>query len=338
MNTDVCIIGAGPVGLFTIFQAGMLGMKCHIIDTLAFPGGQCSALYPEKQIYDIPAHQKITGQELIDNLLEQGRKFDPVFHFETTAIDIQGNKNIGFSVTIKDKEGKTDIISAKAVIIAGGCGSFGANKPPLDNIEKYENKQILYFIDNIARFTDKSIMIAGGGDSAVDWAISLANIAKSVAIVHRRENFRCMPESEAKLITLINEGKIRILTPFQLLSIIEKDNILTGIKVQNINTNEGINLEIDYLLPFFGLKTDLGAIENWGLDLHKRTIKVQNSSMETSRSGIYAIGDICHYDGKLKLILCGFSESAIAVHHLYNIVFPNRPLHFEHSTSKGIKQ
>ncbi len=334
MNTDVCIIGAGPVGIFSIFQAGMLGMNCHVVDILSFPGGQCSALYPEKPIYDIPAYPSIAGGDLIEKLMEQASIFKPVFHLNSRAISIDGDKNSGFSVKISSKSGEEKVIFAKSVIIAGGCGSFDANKPPLSGIEQYENNQVLYFIDKISKFKDQRVVIAGGGDSAVDWAINLADIARSVYLVHRRANFRCMPESEKQLERLSSLGKVKIMAPFQLKSLAGQGGMMTGVEIQNIDTNEDLLIEADFLLPFFGLKTELGVIENWGLEISKRTIQVKHGSMETSRPGIYAIGDICGYEGKLKLILCGFSESAMAIHHLYSIVFPDRPLHFEHSTSK----
>jgi len=334
MQTDICIIGAGPVGIFTIFQAGMLGMKSCVIDALSFPGGQCSALYPEKPIYDIPAYSKITGQNLIENLLTQAKPFNPTFFLNSKAISVNEDKNSGFKVTAKCGDVNKQIY-AKVIVIAGGSGFFGPNKPPLDGMEKFENTQVLYFIDKLARFKDKNVVIAGGGDSAVDWAISLVGIAKSVNIVHRRADFRCMPESQKQLEKLSKEGLVRIFTPYKLEKIIDNNNIITGLVVQNIENLKNINIETDYLLPFFGLKTELGEIANWGLKLEKKLIKVDHASMQTSKIGIYAIGDMCSYEGKLKLILSGFYESATAVHNAYNVVFPDKPLHFEHSTSKA---
>ncbi|QED23692.1 NAD(P)/FAD-dependent oxidoreductase [Candidatus Deianiraea vastatrix] len=333
MKTDICIIGAGPVGIFSAFQAGMLGMKCVIIDALSFAGGQCSALYPEKPIYDIPSHKSITGQGLIDGLLKQAEVFSPKFILDSKATDLI-EEDGGFKVRVAHKDGLESSVWAKAVIIAGGSGFFGPNRPPLSGIEKFEGDSILYFIDKMSRFEGKDVVIAGGGDSAVDWAISLAAIAKSVSIVHRRGDFRAMPESEKQLLELGNSGKIGIFTPYQLSGIVENNGVLSGVEIEGINDEGKRVINADYLLPFFGLKTDIGDIAKWDLAIEKKVISVDPSRMSTSRKGVYAVGDMCSYAGKLKLILCGFSEAAIAVHAAYADVFPDKPLHFEHSTSK----
>lgn len=329
-KTDLVIIGAGPAGLFSIFEAGMLKIKCHVIDTLEHIGGQCSALYPEKPIYDIPAHPKILASELIDKLEEQAKPFSPTFHLNQRVDKISKISN-GFIV----ETSKNEKIECSAIIIAAGCGAFGPNRPPLKNIEEYEGKSIFYSIKSKALFADKKVVIAGGGDSAVDWAISLADIAKKISLIHRRDKFRCAPESVDKLKQLANDGKIDLIVPYQLDSIDGVNGNLNRVNVKNFD-NSIMEIEADYLLPFYGLSMELGPIADWGLNLHKNFIDVDVATMRTSIEGIYAIGDIAHYKNKLKLILNGFGEAAIACHDIYKIVFPDQVFHFEYSTSKGI--
>lgn len=333
-NCDVCIIGAGPVGLFAAFQAGMLGMKACIVDSLSFIGGQCSALYPEKPIYDIPAHPSITAKDLIENLSNQLGKFDAEILLNTKAKKYSGDSKSGFILECLQNE-KIVQIKTNALVVAIGSGSFGPNRPPLDGIEEFEKSgQILYYVDKMSIFEGRNITIAGGGDSAVDWAINLSRIAKSVSIIHRRSDFRCLPSSKLELDKLSKNGLIQILTPFQLKSIISENGIMKKIAIENIETAEERNIEVDYLLPMFGLKTDISEIESWGLEMNKKRISVDKSTMQTNVEGIYSVGDICYYEGKLKLILSGFSEAATAIHSMYEIVFPDKKLHFEHSTSK----
>jgi len=329
-KTDLVIIGAGPAGLFSIFEAGMLKIKCHVVDTLEHIGGQCSALYPEKPIYDIPAHPKILASELIDKLEEQAKPFSPTFHLNQRVDKISKISN-GFIV----ETSKNEKIECSAIIIAAGCGAFGPNRPPLKNIEEYEGKSIFYSIKSKALFADKKVVIAGGGDSAVDWAISLADIAKKISLIHRRDKFRCAPESADKLKQLANDGKIDLIVPYQLDSIDGVNGNLNRVNVKNFD-NSIMEIEADYLLPFYGLSMELGPIADWGLNLHKNFIDVDVATMRTSIEGIYAIGDIAHYKNKLKLILNGFGEAAIACHDIYKIVFPDQVFHFEYSTSKGI--
>lgn len=329
-KTDLVIIGAGPAGLFSIFEAGMLKIKCHVVDTLEHIGGQCSALYPEKPIYDIPAHPKILASELIDKLEEQAKPFSPTFHLNQRVDKISKISN-GFIV----ETSKNEKIECSAIIIAAGCGAFGPNRPPLKNIEEYEGKSIFYSIKSKALFADKKVVIAGGGDSAVDWAISLADITKKISLVHRRDKFRCAPESADKLKQLANDGKIDLIVPYQLDSIDGVNGNLNRVNVKNFD-NSIMEIEADYLLPFYGLSMELGPIADWGLNLHKNFIDVDVATMRTSIEGIYAIGDIAHYKNKLKLILNGFGEAAIACHDIYKIVFPDQVFHFEYSTSKGI--
>jgi thioredoxin reductase (NADPH) len=330
MITDIVIIGAGPVGLFAIFQAGMLGMKCHVIDALSEVGGQCNALYPEKPIYDIPACPEIAASDLIDSLYKQAAPFHPVFHLNQQVVGLKTSDH-GFTV----KTSNNIELKAKAVIIAAGCGAFGPNKPPLENIESFEGKSVFYSVKKRADFAGKEILIAGGGDSAVDWAISLAEIAKSVSIVHRRDKFKAAPESLKKLKVLQEAGKINMIIGYQLDKLIGSDGNLEAVELKDLNNNSLI-LKADTLLPFFGLSQELGPILDWGLDLKLHHIEVTQPHYETNIPGIYAIGDIATYESKLKLILTGFAEAAHALHHAYARVFNGKALHFEYSTTKGI--
>ncbi|MFM7557755.1 MAG: NAD(P)/FAD-dependent oxidoreductase [Alphaproteobacteria bacterium] len=330
-NTDIVIIGAGPAGLFSIFEAGMLKMKCHVIDTLENIGGQCSALYPEKPIYDIPAHPKILASELIELLEAQANPFHPVYHLNQQVVKISENADKTFLVeTSKDTK-----ILCKAIIIAAGCGAFGPNRPPLENIENYEGKSIFYSVRSKKEFTDKNVVIAGGGDSAVDWAISLSEIAKKIYLVHRRDKFRCAPDSSQKLKELANAGKVELVVPYQLEGLTGDKNILQKVIVKDFDNNIK-ELEADYLLPFFGLAMELGPILDWGLNLHKNHIEVNQANMRTNVTGIYAVGDIATYPNKLKLILTGFAECASACHDIFKLIFPDQVYHFEYSTSKGV--
>lgn len=328
-KTDIAIIGAGPVGLFAVFQAGMLKMNCHVIDTLEAPGGQCISLYPEKPIYDIPAFAKITAKELVDNLLEQVSIFNPHYHLNQRVDNLTRH---GEEFILETSQG--NIIQTKTVIIAAGAGAFGPNRPPLARLEEFESKSVFYMVKRKEDFRGKKIMIAGGGDSAVDWAISLAEIAE-VIIVHRREKFRCAPNSHDQLIELHQQGKIKIIAPYQLDQLIGENGKLEAVSLKDFSDNQQV-IPTDILLSFYGLAMDLGPIENWGLDLNKKHLTVDPATMSTNLSGVYAIGDICSYPGKLKLILTGFSEAAVASHAIFKLIYPDEILHFEHSTTKGI--
>jgi thioredoxin reductase (NADPH) len=330
-KTDIVIVGAGPSGLFSVFEAGMLKMKCHIIDTLEIIGGQCTALYPEKPIYDIPAHPKVLASELIELLEAQAEPFHPVYHLNQQVQKID-EKNDGSFVVKTSKNVK---IECKAIIIAGGCGAFGPNRPPLENIEKFEGNSIFYSVRNKKEFVDKKVVIAGGGDSAVDWAISLAEIAQKIYVVHRRDKFRCAPESAEKMKKLEAQGKIEMVIPFQLEGLEGNDSKLSHVIVKDFDNNIK-KIEADYLLPFFGLAMELGPIADWGLNLNKHHIEVDRGTMQTSIKGIYAVGDIATYPHKLKLILTGFAECASACHDIFKLAFPDQVYHFEYSTSKGI--
>ena len=329
IKTDVLIVGAGPVGLFAVFELGQLGIKSCVVDCLDEIGGQCIALYPEKPIYDIPAYPEIKAEELIINLKNQIKPFRPNFFLNQKVEKI--SEEIGsFNITTS----KNNIINAKCILIAAGNGSFGPNRPPIENIEKFENKSIFYHIKKKSMFENKIIAIAGGGDSAVDWALELLSTAKKIFFIHRREKLRAAPSNVKKLRKLVGQ-KLELVIPFQLDSISGENGVIDKLILKDLDDKKK-KIEIDYFLPFFGLSTELGPIKEWELQMEKNILKVDQSTCKTSTEGIYAIGDICTYPGKLKLILTGFSEAAIAAHDCFKRVFPNKVLHFEYSTTKGV--
>jgi len=330
-ETDVAIIGAGPVGLFAVFECGMLRMRCHVIDTLEAPGGQCAALYPEKPIYDIPGYPEIGAQALIDRLAEQAAPFHPVFHLDQQVLRLQQLEGGGFE--LGTSAGTT--IRAKAVILAAGAGAFGPNRPPLDGIEQYEGKSVFYLVSRREALRGKRVVIAGGGDSAVDWALSLADVAAKVMVVHRRPKFRAAPESAAKLQQLADSGVIELVVPYQLHGLEGDGGTLSAVIVADLD-DATRRLEADVLLPFFGLSMELGPIADWGLALERHHIATLPATASTNIPGIFAIGDIATYPGKLKLILSGFAEAAQAAHAAHPLVHPGEALHFEYSTSKGV--
>jgi thioredoxin reductase (NADPH) len=329
-TTDVVIIGAGPVGLFAIFECGMMKLKTHVIDTLEEVGGQCTALYPEKPIYDIPAHPEILAGELIDNLKKQADPFNPTYHLGQQVTHLEKEES-GWNI----RTSKGVSISCKAVIIAAGVGAFGPNRPPLRHIENYENKSVFYFVRNKESFRGKKVVIAGGGDSAVDWALNLVDIASHVTVVHRRPKFRAAPDNVSKLQNLEKEGKLDLAIPYQLGSLHGQGSTLQKIGLKSLEGEEKI-IEADALLAFFGLSMNLGPLTEWGLNLEKSHITVDNGTYQTSASGIFAIGDVATYPHKQKLILTGFSEAASAAHQIRSIVYPKETFHFQYSTSQGL--
>lgn len=329
LKTDVAIIGAGPVGLFAIFECGMVGLRCHVIDALDVAGGQCSALYPEKPIYDIPGFPRISGAELVERLETQAAPFNPVFHLGQRVDQLQRLADGGFRLVTS--KGLT--LEAGAVIIAAGAGAFGPNRPPLPGIESYEGKAVHYYVRRAEDFRGKRVVIAGGGDSAVDWALALHGIAAHIHFVHRRDQFRAAPDSVAKLGQLNGRG-IDIVVPFQLAALEGDGTSLDAVVVTSLD-GETRRLEADALLAFFGLKSDLGPIANWGMELALHHLPVDPATCQTSQSGVFAIGDVATYPGKLKLILTGFAEAAAAAHAIYPLLHDGQPLHFEYSTSKG---
>ncbi|WP_410519528.1 NAD(P)/FAD-dependent oxidoreductase [Candidatus Anaplasma sp. TIGMIC] len=330
-SCDVAIIGAGPVGLFTVFQAGMLGMSTCVVDSLDILGGQCSVLYPEKPIYDIPGYPEITASALVDKLKEQAAPFKPTYIMGQTVENIVEKEDCFILETNKNVQ-----IRCKAVIIAAGAGGFGPNRPPLDGIAEYEGRSVLYSVGQISTFSNKKVVIAGGGDSAADWAVNLAKVAEKLYVVHRRRSFRCAPNTLKELEELASAGKIEVLVPYQLANLTGSEGNLDSVIVRNISTKEEISIAADFLLPFFGISANLGSIVNWGLGVDGFHIPVQQSNCRTIRNKIYAVGDIATYTGKIKLILVGFSEAALACQDIRCVLFPEIPFNFQYSTSKGL--
>jgi thioredoxin reductase (NADPH) len=335
VETDVAIIGAGPAGLFSVFECGMLKMKCHVIDALDAVGGQLSALYPEKPIYDIPGLPEVLASDLVHNLEAQVAPFKPVYHLNqqvVTLMQYDGNRWL-----VETSKGMR--INAGVVIIAAGVGAFGPNRPPLEGIEEFEGQGpgagVHYLVKRREDFDGKKVVIAGGGDSAVDWAIALAETAESLSVVHRRPKFRAAPGSADKLHKLADDGVIDLVIPFQLAGIDGEGGKLETVTVADLDGNQR-TLEADVLLPFFGLSQNIGPIADWGLNLENNHIAVHSETMATDRPGIFAIGDIITYPGKLKLILSGFAEAATAAHSARAHMHPGEELHFEYSTTQGV--
>jgi thioredoxin reductase (NADPH) len=327
---DIAIIGAGPVGLFAVFECGMLKMSCHVIDALDATGGQCAALYPEKPIYDIPGYPRIGASELIDRLVEQGAPFAPR-HWLGRRVESLSREGEDWRLGLSTGES----LIARAVIVAAGVGAFGPNRPPLAGIEAFEGESVFYLVRRREDFRAKRVVIAGGGDSAVDWALSLVDIAARVMVVHRRDKFRAAPESADKLKRLADAGALDLVVPYQLAALEGRDGRIGAVIVKTLD-GETRRLPADALLAFFGLSMNLGPIARWGLDLERGHVKVDPATCRTSQPGIFAIGDIASYPGKLKLILSGFAEAALAAHAIHPLVHPGEALHFEYSTTKGV--
>ena len=325
IKTDVLVIGAGPVGLFAVHQLGIIGLKAEVVDNLDKIGGQCIELYPDKPIYDIPAVPQCTGESLVKNLLEQIKPFKTNFHLNERVEEVTKEKNAWKIVTSKKKT----FISPN-IIIAGGVGSFEPRKFSVTGVEKFENKEVFYSIKDKNHFKNKKVCIFGGGDSALDWAIELSKLA-NVTIVHRRNEFRGAEHSSEIARKLEKEGKLKIKTPFQLDSVEGQDN-LSSINIKN-DEGKVEKISTDYVLGFFGLIMKLGPIAEWGLNLDKKTIPVDNENFQTNKEGIFAIGDICSYPGKLKLILSGFHEAALASRACFKLAKPNEKYRFEFTTT-----
>ena len=319
------------MGLFAVFECGMVRLNCHVVDVLGDAGGQCTALYPEKPIYDIPGFPRIEAAELIVRLKAQAAAFRPVYHLGEQVQALEALTGGFWRVTTS----KGTVLQARAVIIAAGVGAFGPNRPPLPGIEAYEGKSVFYYVTQRETFRGKRVVIAGGGDTAVDWAISLAEVASRVSVIHRRDKFRAAPESEARLKALAKSGKIDLVVPYQLHGL---EGASGQLKAVTVSTLDGAlkRIEADMLLPFFGLSMSLGPIADWSLALEHNQIAVDPATAATSKPGIFAIGDVGTYPGKLKLILTGFSEAAIAARSAYALVHPEKPLHFEYSTTAGV--
>jgi thioredoxin reductase (NADPH) len=332
IKTDILIIGAGPTGLFAVFEAGLLKLKCHLIDALPQAGGQCSEIYPKKPIYDIPGFPEVLAGDLVDNLMEQIKPFQPGFTLGERAETIEKLEDETFVVTTN----KGTKHNAPIVAIAGGLGSFEPRKPKLENLEKFEDNGIAYIIKDPEIYRDKKVLIAGGGDSALDWSIFLADVASEVTLVHRRNEFRGALDSVEKVQELKNAGKINLITPAEVVEL-KGDTTLKAVVVQNTSTKEITDVEVDNFIPLFGLSPKLGPIGDWGLEIEKNAIKVDNTlDYQTNIPGIYAIGDVNTYPGKLKLILCGFHEATLMCQSAYQRIFPDKKYVMKYTTVGGV--
>jgi thioredoxin reductase (NADPH) len=331
METDVAIIGAGPAGLFAVFECGMLKLSSVLVDALGEVGGQCAALYPEKPIYDIPAHPAVAAGALVAQLEQQIAPFGAPRLLNRRVTGLAGQAG-AFTVTTD----RGDAIRARAVVIAAGAGAFGPNRPPLDGLEAFEESgAVQYYVRRKEDFRGRRVVIAGGGDSAVDWALALKDVAARIHVVHRRAKFRAAPETAAQLDAAAAAGALDMVIPYQLHALHGAGGRLASVEVADLD-GATRHLEADVLLPFFGLSMDLGPIAEWGLALERHHLLVTPATCETSVPGIFAIGDVASYPGKLKLILQGFSEAAMAAHAIHPIARPGEALHFEYSTSKGV--
>ncbi len=332
ITTDVTIIGTGPVGLFAIFELGLLKLRCHLVDYLGQPGGQLSEIYPKKPIYDIPGYPTVLAQELVDNLLKQAEPFKPAF---TLGERIEKLEKIGERDFIITTNLGTRINSG-VVVIAGGLGCFEPRKPEAGGMENFENgKGVSYVVLDPEKYRDKKIVIAGGGDSALDWTIFLSNVAKEVTLIHRSESFRGAPDSVSKVQKLAEDGKINLLLNTQLTSVHGNDH-LNKVVVTHVKSKEVKEIDADNLIPLFGLSPKLGPIEEWGLNLDKNAIEVNTEDYSTNIPGVYAIGDINTYKNKLKLILCGFHEAALMSHSAYKYLNPGVKYTMKYTTVNGV--
>ena len=333
IKTDILIIGAGPTGLFAVFEAGLLQLKCHLIDALPQPGGQCSEIYPKKPIYDIPGFPEVLAGDLVDNLMEQIKPFQPGFTLGERAETIQKQEDGSFVVTTN----KGTQHQAPVVAIAGGLGSFEPRKPQLAGLEKFEDKGVNYFIKDPEVYRNKRVLIAGGGDSALDWSIFLAEVASEVTLVHRRNEFRGALDSVEKVQYLKNKGKINLITPAEVVGLKGADD-LEAVTVRKMSDpQEDFELAVDHFIPLFGLSPKLGPIADWGLEIEKNAIKVDNTlDYQTNIPGLYAIGDVNTYPGKLKLILCGFHEATLMCQSAYQRIHPDKKYVMKYTTVGGI--
>jgi thioredoxin reductase (NADPH) len=334
INTDIVIVGAGPVGLFAIFEAGLLKMRCHLVDYLPQAGGQLSEIYPKKPIYDIPGYPIVLAEELVHNLLKQAEPFKPTYTFgeRIETLEKRAEKDFVLSTNLGT------VIHAKVVVIAGGLGCFEPRKPEISGLEKFENgKGVNYMILDPEKYRGQKMVIAGGGDSALDWAIFLSDVCSELTLVHRSETFRGAPDSVNKVMSLCETGKIRLLLNTNILSVGGNGN-LESVDLVNSKTQEKSSLKTEHLIPLFGLSPKLGPIENWGLNLDKNAIEVNTEDYSTNVPGIYAIGDINTYKNKLKLILCGFHEAALMSHSAYKYMNPGVKYTMKYTTVQGVNE
>ncbi len=332
IETDVVIIGAGPVGLFAVFELGLLDLKCHLIDILDRPGGQCAELYPEKPIYDIPAWPEISGQGLTDRLMEQIKPFNPEFHYNRMVTGFEKLENGSFLVTTDENEK----IQAKVVVIAAGGGSFQPKRPPIPGIDAFEGESVFYSVRRMDEFKGHDILIVGGGDSALDWTLNLQPIAKSVTLLHRRDTFRAAPDSVNKMMALVEQNKVKLQLG-QVTGLNGDQGVVTSASVKDSN-GELVEIPCTRVLPFFGLTMKLGPIAEWGINLEQNLISVDTEKFQTSETGIFAIGDINTYPGKLKLILSGFHEAALMSQAAKKHIAPDERIIFQYTTSSTALQ
>lgn len=330
ITTDICIIGAGPVGLFAVFEAGLLKMRCHLIDALPQVGGQLSEIYPHKPIYDIPGYPEIKAQELVDKLMEQINPFNPTFTLGERVDELSQQEDKSY--LIKTNEGTK--VHCKVIVIAGGLGCFEPRKPDIQNLERFEGKGVAYMVKNPEIFRDEKVVLAGGGDSALDWTIFLENIAKEVTLIHRGDTFRGAPDSAEKVFELAQAGRINLILQSNVTSVEGKGH-LQEIEIQHRDKTT-TTLETNHLIPLFGLSPKLGPIAEWGLNIDKNAISVDTVDYSTNIERIYAIGDINTYPGKLKLILCGFHEAALMAQSAFKYVYPDQKLSFKYTTVYGV--
>ncbi|WP_439883520.1 NAD(P)/FAD-dependent oxidoreductase [Pontibacter sp. MBLB2868] len=332
ITTDICIVGAGPVGLFAVFEAGLLKMHCHVVDALPVVGGQLTEIYPKKPIYDIPGFPEILAGDLVQNLQKQIEPFHPTFTLGERVEHLDKQEDGSFIVTTV----AGTKIGCKAVVIAGGLGSFEPRKPAIEHLDKYENRGVTYMVRDPEEFKDKRVVLAGGGDSALDWAIYLAGICKELTLVHRGTSFRGAPESAAKVTSMAEEGQIKLILKSNVTEV-HGESGLERVTIM-INNETPYEVEADYFIPLFGLVPKLGPLENWGLELVKNAIEVDTKDYSTNIPGVYAIGDINTYPGKLKLILCGFHEAALMAQSAYNIIYPDKKFVLKYTTVNGIQE
>ena len=330
IETDIIIIGAGPVGLFTVFEAGLLKLRCHLIDALPQPGGQLTEIYPKKPIYDIPGFPSVLAGDLIENLMQQSAPFKPGFTLGERAEIIRQNEDGMFEVITS----KGTIHKAPNIAIAGGLGCFEPRKPPIPNLEQYEDSGVDYIVKDPEKYRNKRIVVAGGGDSALDWTIFLASVAEEVCMVHRRTEFRGHPDSVQKVMDLAAAGKIKLLTNSEVIGLQGNTHLETLVIEQT--GQENMSLQADYYLPLFGLSPKLGPIADWGLQINKNAIEVNTLDYSTNIPGIYAIGDINTYPGKLKLILCGFHEATLMAQSAFKRIYPSKNLVLKYTTVSGV--
>ncbi|MGY8928967.1 MAG: NAD(P)/FAD-dependent oxidoreductase [Flavobacteriales bacterium] len=329
IQTDILIIGAGPVGLFTVFEAGLLKLKCHLIDSLPQPGGQCSEIYPKKPIYDIPAHPFILAGDLTEQLMEQIKPFSPGFTLGERAEFIEKDDEDQFIVTTT----RGTKHRAPIIVIAAGLGCFEPRKPPVEGLIDFEDKGVEYIIKDPEFYRGKKVVISGGGDSALDWTVFLADVASEVTLVHRRPSFRGHPDSVQKVMDLADAGKITLLTNAEVVGV-AGDDFLSAVEVKH--KSDGLsNIEVDHWVPLFGLSPKLGPLGEWNLDISKNAIEVDTFDYSTNIPGVYAVGDINTYPGKLKLILCGFHEATLMVQSAYKRIYPDKNLVLKYTTVSG---